>query len=202
MKFVNQWIAIMLIIGVGILFFGCREENQPASESKVTHENKFTESEDYQMRDLPNKKRFIQNKERLQKLKKSVHVVQADLQVQQDGNEFLFEYTLENRSDEDLRIIFPSGQDYDFFIYNDHDELVYRWSEGKMFIMAMHETVLAAGEKIQIQEKWDGRNREGGSVPPGEYRILFQLTAHVETTDKKVISEKDLMATAEFRIDE
>lgn len=188
-------------MGIGLFVFGC-VVSETRHESKVSGEQELSDEEDGEMREFPNKSRFIKRQKhgQFEKMKKVAQVVRTDLQVEQKGEDFILQYTLENVSGDDLLVTFPSGQEFDFFVYNQNNELVYRWSDGKMFIMAIHETVLPAEEQIQIQEVWDGRDKNGKVVPPGEYRINFVLTAKVETAEQMAISEKELVATTTVRM--
>ena len=182
-------------MGLGFLLIAC-SVNQTGSDSK--EEAGLSEKEVGEMKEFMKKRRGLkdENRERIVKLKKTQQIVKADLQVEEKGEEIILSYTVENRSGNDLHLIFPSGQEFDYLIYNQNNELVYRWSDGKMFIMAIHETILPAGEKIEIREVWDGRDKNGNPVPPGKYRVIFLLKARAKTADDVEISEKAFEATS------
>lgn len=167
-------------------------------------EAELSEKEVGEMKEFMKKRRALkdENRERIVKLKKTRQIVKADLQVEERGEEIILNYTVENRGDHDLHLIFPSGQEFDYLIYNENGELVYRWSDGKMFIMAIHETILPAGEKIEIREAWDGRDKNGDPVPPGKYRVTFLLKARAKTADDVEIAEKAFEASAVIEIKE
>lgn len=164
----------------------------------------LSEKEVGEMKEFMKKRRALkdENRERIVKLKKTRQIVKADLQVEERGEEIILNYTVENRGDHDLHLIFPSGQEFDYLIYNENGELVYRWSDGKMFIMAIHETILPAGEKIEIREVWDGRDKNGDPVPLGKYRVTFLLKARAKTADDVEIAEKAFEASAVIEIKE
>lgn len=188
-------------MGLGFLLIAC-SVNQTGSDSK--EEAGLSEKEVGEMKEFMKKRRGLkdENRERIVKLKKTQQIVKADLQVEEKGEEIILSYTVENRSGNDLHLIFPSGQEFDYLIYNQNNELVYRWSDGKMFIMAIHETILPAGEKMEIREVWDGRDKNGNPVPQGKYRVIFLLKARAKTADDVDISEKAFEATTVIEIKE
>lgn len=55
--------------------------------------------------------------------------------------------TLRNTRPEPLRLNFGSGQTYEFVIRNDKDEVVYRWSDGKAFTLALRSEEFGPGER-------------------------------------------------------
>lgn len=202
MKFSGRIFSLFLVImGLGFLLIACNV-NQTGNGGE--EEAGLSEKEVGEMKEFMKKRRALkdENRERIVKLKKTRQIVKADLQVEERGEEIILNYTVENRGDHDLHLIFPSGQEFDYLIYNENGELVYRWSDGKMFIMAIHETILPAGEKIEIREVWDGRDKNGDPVPPGKYRVTFLLKARAKTADDVEIAEKAFEASAVIEIKE
>ncbi|MFN0171229.1 MAG: BsuPI-related putative proteinase inhibitor [Bryobacteraceae bacterium] len=75
---------------------------------------------------------------------------------------------------EPLRLVFPSGQTFDFVIRNSKGDEVYRWSEGKAFTLALrNETV--SGEKNEVVAV-RLITKENSLLPPGEYTAEGWLT--------------------------
>jgi hypothetical protein len=53
---------------------------------------------------------------------------------------------LRNGTAQPLKLVFPSGQDFDVIIRNDKGEAVFKWSEGRGFTQAIRTVELAPGE--------------------------------------------------------
>lgn len=82
-------------------------------------------------------------------------------------------YTLKNISGQDVRVHYGSGQKYDFVVYGEERNEVYRWSRDKSFTAALIPFVFAAGSELTFAEVWDLRDNAGLPVPPGTYTIVF-----------------------------
>lgn len=54
--------------------------------------------------------------------------------------------TLRNGTAQTLKLVFPSGQDFDVVIRDDKGNVVYRWSDGRAFTMIVRTVELAPGE--------------------------------------------------------
>lgn len=73
-----------------------------------------------------------------------------------------------------ISLTFPSGQTYDLVIRNEQGEVVYRWSEGKFFILAIRTETIGPGEKnwvILVRLGDDGK-----PWPQGKYTAEAWLT--------------------------
>jgi len=68
-----------------------------------------------------------------------------------------------NTHDESLAFTLPDGQDFDFVVRKGGEQ-VWRWSEGRMFTMALREITIEPGETLEFQTDW----RPPG---PGEYQV-------------------------------
>jgi hypothetical protein len=81
--------------------------------------------------------------------------------------------TLRNTA-QPIQLTFPSGQSYDFVIRNEKGEILYRWSDGKAFTLAIRSEVFGPGEKnflIQVRLGSDVR-----PFPQGRYLAEAWLT--------------------------
>jgi hypothetical protein len=69
-----------------------------------------------------------------------------------------------------VELAFPSGQSYEFLIRNEKGAIVYRWSEGKAFTMAIRNEQFA-GERnyVEILEP-------ANALPAGKYTAEAWLT--------------------------
>ncbi len=82
--------------------------------------------------------------------------------------------TLRNTA-EPIQLTFPSGQSYDFVIKNEKGDILYRWSDGKAFTMAIREETFGPGEKdFVIQVRLGGK--DGKPFPQGKYIAEGWLT--------------------------
>jgi hypothetical protein len=90
-------------------------------------------------------------------------------------------FSFKNVSGETRRIVFGSGQMYDFWVYNGEQEEVYRWSSDKTFIQVLLEQELGAAEELVFQEQWDLKDSRGNPVPPGTYTVVVEVLAGLES---------------------
>ena len=76
--------------------------------------------------------------------------------------------TLRNTRLEPFRLTYPSGQRFDFILKNEEGAIVYRWSDGKAFILSMGFEDIGPGERnyvVQIPLA----DSSGAPWPPGDY---------------------------------
>lgn len=73
------------------------------------------------------------------------------------------------RAESETVLTFPTGQRYDFEVYSGQD-LIWRWSEDKLFTQAFGEVRIPAGDQVLYQEIW--RPEAAGS-----YRAVGYVTA-------------------------
>jgi hypothetical protein len=82
---------------------------------------------------------------------------------------------IRNTGDLPLTLTFPSGQHFDFEIRNERGELVYRWSDGQVFTLALTQLDLSPGEHT-FSAEIPLSNKSDEVLPPGEYTIEGRLT--------------------------
>jgi len=100
-----------------------------------------------------------------------------DKAVYAPGEPLRVRLTLRHSQAEPLRLTFASGQTYEIVVKRESGEVLFRWSDGKAFTLALRELVIPAGEKNWIEkirgfepgryiaEAW---LTTAGSWPPGE----------------------------------
>ncbi|WP_100404923.1 BsuPI-related putative proteinase inhibitor [Bacillus solitudinis] len=91
--------------------------------------------------------------------------------VAEPGNDVL-EVTLElkNETGQEAAVDFSSGQTYELVLTNQEGEEVYRFSEGKMFTMALVHKKVAEGESIVFEE----------SIPTSDFELgVYSLQAEL-----------------------
>jgi hypothetical protein len=87
-----------------------------------------------------------------------------------------------NSSDRPITLPFASGQQFDFMIFNDDNQLVWKWSEGKFFIMILTDLILAPGESKTFNASHVFVDKDGGSMPEG----LYTVTGRLAVPSKKI----------------
>lgn len=87
------------------------------------------------------------------------------------GSPVEWRFVVRNQSDAPVSLTFSSGQDGDVVLLDDAEQVVYRWSEGRMFTQALRERALAAGEELRF-------TLEGTlDVAPGTYSLRATVSA-------------------------
>jgi hypothetical protein len=97
-------------------------------------------------------------------------MLDATLAVTTDG-EVAFALTVENVGDDAVSLSFRDGQRAEFVAEKpDGGEAVWRWSDGRMFTMAVESDELAPGASTTYEAAWP-------DPPSGEYVARAWLTA-------------------------
>ncbi len=110
-----------------------------------------------------------------------------------------FQITYTNNSDEDVDLTFSSGQKFEIVVRNSAGNEVYRYSEGKMFTMALEMLKLKAGENLTFQDQWD-YTQDGKRVEAGEYKVV--ATVIPMEINGKVVDKGAFIADGSFIIPE
>lgn len=78
---------------------------------------------------------------------------------------------------------FGTSQRYDFEVKRD-GELVWRWSDGRVFTQVVGEETWKAKECKTWAEEWDATNSDGAPVPTGDYEAAGVLKTSPELRTK------------------
>lgn len=127
---------------------------------------------------------------------KQAQVFQSNLQVRKTNSELELDFTMENISGKAQTLTFSSGQEYDYYVYNKNNELIYQWSDGRMFTMIIKDVTLNSGDRLHYKDVWNFVDKSGNKVPDGEYRIEFKVTASVQASDGSMVNVNELKAGA------
>jgi hypothetical protein len=100
--------------------------------------------------------------------------LRSDRQDYARGEPAILTLTVRNRGSAPVTVTAPSSQLYDFALSRDGTE-VWRWSEGKAFLMMISEWTLPPGGAREFSVRWDQRDREGRPVAPGPYVVEARL---------------------------
>jgi len=135
-----------------------------------------------------------------QKPVESAIKLKTTLDVEQLENKLQFTIALHNESLKDLTLPFGSGQQFEIVVKNEAGEEVYRYSEGKMFTLALQMIELKAGEKLEWQETWDLESN-GQRIPAGTYTVIADVMVLVESAEEPLDIDPDqLHAEKEIEI--
>lgn len=96
--------------------------------------------------------------------------------VYSPGEKVKMSVKLTNPGKDVMATYFPSGKKFDFIVMDNKKKEVWRWSKGKMFIMAIQPFRLEPGKSIAYSYVWDQKDDSGVSVRPGRYYITGEIS--------------------------
>ncbi|MGI9075906.1 MAG: BsuPI-related putative proteinase inhibitor [Gemmatimonadaceae bacterium] len=83
-----------------------------------------------------------------------VHFLPSTLGATVANGTVTLTFIVSNDSGRDVDIGFSSGQSYDFEIYAPDGSVVWRWSDGKAFTLALRQETLSHGKTLTYVEQW------------------------------------------------
>ncbi|MCX7597700.1 MAG: BsuPI-related putative proteinase inhibitor [Armatimonadetes bacterium] len=89
-----------------------------------------------------------------------------------------------NDGDEPVELKFPSGKTYDFFLRDVARRLIWRWSDGRVFTMAIVERTLSPGESYEVREALDLSSL--ADLRKGIYYLSAELPGITQSYDEPV----------------
>ncbi|QOY34111.1 BsuPI-related putative proteinase inhibitor [Anaerobacillus isosaccharinicus] len=117
----------------------------------------------------------------------------ATFSVREVGDDMQFELSLTNEGNEKALIQFPSGQQFEIIVKDEENQVVYRFSEGRMFTMAIVMKEIEPGETLVWVDEWK-EAKQGMYTVIGELQIMSINNETVDRNqfriDKKVSYEK------------
>ncbi|WP_335870021.1 BsuPI-related putative proteinase inhibitor [Bacillus sp. 2205SS5-2] len=84
------------------------------------------------------------------------------------GEEMKITLSLQNKSSSTYTFQFPTSQMFDYCIYNEQNQKVYRHSDGKRFLQSLHTLTLKPGQSKVWTSVWQMRP----DLPGGDYSII------------------------------
>ncbi|MFD0675403.1 MULTISPECIES: BsuPI-related putative proteinase inhibitor [unclassified Paenibacillus] len=121
----------------------------------------------------------------------------TSLESFEENGKVKLDFSIQNVSGKDLEISHSSGQQYDIFVYDEHNAEVYRWSNNKAFTEALIVRGLKIDEQLAFNEEWNLLDNHGSQVPPGTYKVQVKLMIHLKSG---VITPEELMSTSTIEI--
>ncbi|WP_332629365.1 BsuPI-related putative proteinase inhibitor [Halalkalibacter flavus] len=92
------------------------------------------------------------------------------VETDQTDNKLLVKLAVTNNQEEASAIDFSSGQKYELVLLDEAGTEVYRYSEGKMFTMALIHETFEPGESKEFEERINVED-----IPEGVYTLKAQL---------------------------
>jgi hypothetical protein len=96
-------------------------------------------------------------------------MLSTTLSVDLTDDDVQFSLAVENAGDESVTLSFRNGMRADFAV-RDGDEVVWRWSEGRMFTQALGSETIDPGETRSFGATWE-------DPEPGGYTVVGELAA-------------------------
>ena len=115
-----------------------------------------------------------------------------------EDKEVIFDFELFSNYTEKVEVSFSSGKQFDVVILDEKKEEVYRFSDDKMFTMALIYKTLEPGESIKWQDKWDKTNKAGEILTEGKYTAVITIDAILE--EGQEFKENQFKAEIEFNL--
>jgi hypothetical protein len=111
-------------------------------------------------------------------------------QVRQEfaaGETITLELSVRNRTDNEVVVLFDSGQQHEFVVVDAGSSRVrWRWSTGKAFSQANTEIEFAPAQTITVSGAWNQVGDDGQPVAPGNYEARGALLFSEFRTDPLV----------------
>lgn len=104
----------------------------------------------------------------------------------QPGQTVTMQMEVANPGPEDVTLHFTSGQTYEFQVLDPEGQLLWAWSQGKVFTMALQERELKAGERYAVSAEWT----VPADLPPGLYRVRGIINREVSSYPVTIAVEK------------
>lgn len=153
------------VLCIGAVAFACGP--RPHNEAAVTSSTKAlatAQSASLQQQGAP---RAVTKKSRAD----SKTPITAELYVRATPESVRLALQVINTTKKRQELTFPSGQTYDFVILDSLDREVWRWGRSRMFTQTIRNTLLSAGETLELEETIES------ALPPGRYTARAHLTS-------------------------
>lgn len=147
--------GIALICIVFLLF-----QDKKADVSKTEKTDFIKEDGDLDMKN--NRKKFASFNKKVIGTKN----IESSITKKEGKNGISIIYELQNNGDQDIRLQFPSSQEYDYEIYNEKGDLVYRYSDEHVFSQVISNVLFAKGQTLTFVA-------ELPKLEKGEYKIII-----------------------------
>jgi len=96
--------------------------------------------------------------------------IETSISKKETNNGISIIYEIYNAGDQDIRLQFPSAQEYEYEIYNEAGDLVYRYSDEHVFAQVIRDVLFAKGKSLTFVAGLP-------ILEKGEYRISIWAAA-------------------------
>lgn len=111
--------------------------------------------------------------------------VSIDKQTYQQNESVQVVVSVFNHATMDALVLFLDTQIADYFISDAADQVVYRWSEGRIFFPTETPLIVPAGEScVILTDAWDQQDNEGTQVASGSYHLEGMIPSSYYTSEQ------------------
>jgi hypothetical protein len=139
------------------------------------------------------------NKEESKKIRTGLFSTELD--IKHEENRVVASISLYNISQEDLKLNFDVGGEFDFIVTdNEGDEVYSRFHGGKegLGLAAISNHKLKKGEKLSFSYTWNCNDNDGNIIAPGKYSIAVKMSPMINY--KRNFSPDELTAVRDIDI--
>lgn len=123
----------------------------------------------------------------------------TELDIKHEENRVVASISLYNISQEDLKLNFDVGCEFDFIVTdNEGDEVYSRFHGGKEGLAAISNHKLKKGEKLSFSYTWNCNDNDGNIIAPGKYSIAVKMSPMINY--KRNFSPDELTAVRDIDI--
>ena len=114
------------------------------------------------------------SKEEAERIKTGLFKTEIDIKHEENGLvAFIYLY---NISQEDMKLDFDLGREFDFIITDgENNEVHSRFHGSEIYLPAISHHKLKAGEKLTFSYTWDYKDNDGNKVVPGRYSLTVKM---------------------------
>jgi hypothetical protein len=111
----------------------------------------------------------------------------------------IFDFELMSHYTEPKELMFGSGQQYEITVTDEKGEEVYRFSDGKLFTLALVSKTINPGESLKWQEAWDMTDKNEKKLTSGKFKAEINIMA-VPEINGDTIEKSSLTTVIEFEL--
>jgi hypothetical protein len=124
-------------------------------------------------------------------------ILETVLEAEQNVDVVLFNIQLTNLKDEAIELMLSSGQKFEITVKDEDGNVVYRYSDDKVFTQALETLTLKGGETIVWEDEWHLSDAEQ-DLKDGIYIVQAEVLVYQE--DAESIAKEDLVGTATLEL--
>ena len=94
------------------------------------------------------------------------------------SNDVRFAFHVRNNTKKKIELLFPNGQTHDIAVLDSTGREVWRWSNGRMFTQALQTKLLANGETLSYEERWE-------NPVAGKYTVVSRLNSESHPVEQR-----------------